>query len=161
MTDDRGACWRWTQFTDAAFAALLRYFWIFLIMSQHKFGYIILMYSGVLVSVWLVNTNRVISSTSFALLAFFLLWLNRDTSNDSKMKFHQLTRYQNAFQTELPMSLCACVESTTFIYYDLNKHALLHVKYIFFTHQICVFMWFNITLFQTITFSSECFWICH
>lgn len=40
----------WTLFTQAAFSALQCYFWIFLIMSQHKFGYIIIMYSGVLAS---------------------------------------------------------------------------------------------------------------
>lgn len=51
----------WTLPTKAAFAVQRCYFWIFLIMSQHKFGYIIVMYSGVCVcvSARLVNTNLV------------------------------------------------------------------------------------------------------
>lgn len=61
----------WTLFTEAAFAALLCYFWLFfLIMSQHKFGYIILMYSGVLASVrlvkhvWLFQITNIIGGLS-------------------------------------------------------------------------------------------------
>ncbi len=51
----------WTLLTKAAFAVLWCYFWIFLIMSQHKFGYIIIMYSGLLVntslcSLWIYSS---------------------------------------------------------------------------------------------------------
>lgn len=61
----------------------------FLIMSQHKFGYVMLMHSGVLVSVWLVNTNPVTSTRLLALLAFlsfpaklgYVRWLKDEISS--------------------------------------------------------------------------------
>lgn len=99
----------WTLFTQAAFSALQCYFWIFLIMSQHKFGYIIIMYSGVLASARLCllypdhSHHWRLSSAAYYKMPQI-----------SQVEFHQLTWHHSAHQTKVPVSVCAHVWKNVF-----------------------------------------------
>lgn len=129
------------------------YFWIFLIMSQHNFGYINVMYSGAFVSVRLSSTTP----SNLLIQRFFLLLYPNDShywtfSLLLHNEMHPVTWRWNFISSlgitvpTIPRCTCKCVyifEGRLFDCYDLMTFTLRLISANVIIYSLCAPLHYN------------------